>query len=223
MQPELESLLQADVSSTELSDWARAELRRGIKPAALVLALQEAGWAPELATYFVQRAERASRGHLRRKAVAIAATGAAWLAAGVGAIVVGHQLGGTWSTQGPLLVGWGIIACGAMRLIGGMAKARRYADGAVRAGSPAPSSTIDLGSGSAGDGLAISASAAADLKLFGLAPGATRETVHQAYKDRAKLWHPDRFAATSELRSHAEKRMKLLNAAYARVQERQAD
>jgi hypothetical protein len=226
MREDLATLLRSDASSTELSDWALSELRRGAKPAAVARALEEAGWAPQLAAYFTQRLERVCQGDLRRKAALIAGTGAMWMAVGIGGIFVGHELGGTWSTHGPLVVGWGVVACGAMRLIGGAARALSI--GRAKRASGAMKHALAMGwndqpAAARTDLLQPTPSAAADLRLLGLPPGATLETAHRAFKAHAKMWHPDRFDAASELRPHAEKRMKLFNAAYARVRERLSD
>lgn len=51
---------------------------------------------------------------------------------------------------------------------------------------------------------------------LGLAPDASAEEIHEAYRRLAKLWHPDRYAvAPPELRARAERRMRAVNAAHA--------
>jgi DnaJ-class molecular chaperone len=49
-------------------------------------------------------------------------------------------------------------------------------------------------------------------------PGATREAVTAAYRQMAKLYHPDKVAALAgEFRDLAEMRMKEINAAYQQL------
>jgi preprotein translocase subunit Sec63 len=51
-------------------------------------------------------------------------------------------------------------------------------------------------------------------EILGLKPGATREEVDEAYRDLAKVWHPDRFSGNPRLQKKAEEKIKEINAAY---------
>jgi DnaJ-domain-containing protein 1 len=56
---------------------------------------------------------------------------------------------------------------------------------------------------------------ASPYQVLGLKPGATREEIQSAYKVLAKQYHPDRVASLGEeFRLLAERRMKVINAAY---------
>jgi hypothetical protein len=44
--------------------------------------------------------------------------------------------------------------------------------------------------------------------------GASQDDIKQAYKDLAKVWHPDRFSDNPRLQQKAEEKMKQINAAY---------
>ena len=51
--------------------------------------------------------------------------------------------------------------------------------------------------------------------LLGIAPGASREEVTEAYRALAQIYHPDRYAeATPRVQAEAHKRMQALNAAF---------
>lgn len=59
-----------------------------------------------------------------------------------------------------------------------------------------------------------------DYTMLGVKNDATADEVRQAYRDLAKIWHPDRFSPDdSRLRKKAEDKFKEINAAYARIQE----
>ena len=55
------------------------------------------------------------------------------------------------------------------------------------------------------------------IETLGVKPGASEEEVTQAYRDLAKVWHPDRFADNSRLQKKAEEKLKEVNAAYEYV------
>ena len=54
--------------------------------------------------------------------------------------------------------------------------------------------------------------------ILGLEPGASLDDVKQAFRDLAKVWHPDRFAHDERLRTRAEATFKQINAAYQQLQ-----
>jgi hypothetical protein len=55
---------------------------------------------------------------------------------------------------------------------------------------------------------------------LGVKNDSTPEEVKQAYRDLAKVWHPDRFdGGDTRLRKKAEETLKEINSAYARIQE----
>lgn len=54
--------------------------------------------------------------------------------------------------------------------------------------------------------------------VLGVAPGASHEAIHQAYRRLAKLWHPDRYTfAPPELQARAERRMRAISRAWAEL------
>ena len=54
--------------------------------------------------------------------------------------------------------------------------------------------------------------------ILGVAPDAAHETIHQAYRRLAKLWHPDRYTfAPPPLRERAERRMRAISRAWAEL------
>ena len=52
------------------------------------------------------------------------------------------------------------------------------------------------------------------LDVLGLAPGATKLQLEDAYRDLVKVWHPDRFVSDPSLRLKAQEKLRELNAAY---------
>lgn len=52
------------------------------------------------------------------------------------------------------------------------------------------------------------------LELLGLKPGASAQEVKAAYRDMAKVWHPDRFAHDPRLQEKAQNKLKEINEAY---------
>ena len=54
--------------------------------------------------------------------------------------------------------------------------------------------------------------------LLELPVGSSYEEVKNAYRMMTKVWHPDRFAADTELRHKAEEKLKLINVAFQILQ-----
>jgi hypothetical protein len=52
------------------------------------------------------------------------------------------------------------------------------------------------------------------LEVLGLAPGASKQELDDAYRDLVKVWHPDRFQNDPTLRLKAQEKLRDLNAAY---------
>ena len=211
-------------SAQDIYQWARRKLASGEGPARVAARLRGQGWAPELADYFVRQVDQATAPDRRRRAVFVALTGSAWLVLGSAGMIAGHKIGGTWSTQGPLLVGWGVVVCGLLRLaggvanlirshgVGGAASARRRA---LRASRGRRKATIKK--------QPISPLRALDLQILGLSDDATPESASQAYKNLAKFWHPDLYQEASDIRERVEWRMKAINSAYSRIKGRWRD
>ncbi len=51
-------------------------------------------------------------------------------------------------------------------------------------------------------------------KVLEVEPGASQNEIKQAYKDLAKVWHPDRFTDNPRLQQKAEVKLKQINTAY---------
>lgn len=54
-------------------------------------------------------------------------------------------------------------------------------------------------------------------EILGLEPGTSQEDVKRAYRDMAKVWHPDRFPNDPRLQQKAEAKLRDINEAYERV------
>ncbi len=52
------------------------------------------------------------------------------------------------------------------------------------------------------------------LEILGLSAAASEAEIKQAYRDMAKVWHPDRFPNDLRLRAQAEEKLKQINEAY---------
>jgi curved DNA-binding protein CbpA len=54
-------------------------------------------------------------------------------------------------------------------------------------------------------------------RILEIQPNASPEEVKAAYRDQAKVWHPDRFANDPRMQLKAQERMRRINDAYARL------
>ena len=54
-------------------------------------------------------------------------------------------------------------------------------------------------------------------EILGAKPGASAQELKAAYKDMAKVWHPDRFAHDPPLQQKAQEKLKEINEAYAHL------
>lgn len=54
-------------------------------------------------------------------------------------------------------------------------------------------------------------------ELLGVAPGTSGRELKDAYRDLAKVWHPDRFAHDPRLQRKAQEKLKEINEAYERL------
>ena len=54
-------------------------------------------------------------------------------------------------------------------------------------------------------------------ELLGVAPGASGQVLKEAYRDLAKVWHPDRFSHDPRLQQKAQEKLKEINEAYEQL------
>lgn len=54
-------------------------------------------------------------------------------------------------------------------------------------------------------------------ELLGVRPGASAQELKEAYRDLAKVWHPDRFSHDPRLQQKAQEKLKEINEAYERL------
>jgi hypothetical protein len=54
-------------------------------------------------------------------------------------------------------------------------------------------------------------------ELLGVEPGASGQELKDAYRDLAKVWHPDRFSHDPRLQQKAQEKLKEINEAYAQL------
>lgn len=54
-------------------------------------------------------------------------------------------------------------------------------------------------------------------EILELEPGASPEEVKRAYRDLAKVWHPDRFSHDPPLQQKAQEKLKEINRAYEKL------
>ncbi len=91
-----------------------------------------------------------------------------------------------------------------------------------------PREGVDTGSTSSARGERARRNAEAEvekvgslLKVLGAEPGASQREIDAAYKNKAKVYHPDKVASlAAEVRDMAELRMKEINSAYAELKRR---
>lgn len=55
------------------------------------------------------------------------------------------------------------------------------------------------------------------LETLGLSPGASAQEIKAAYRDLAKVWHPDRFTHEPRLQQKAQEQLKAINDAYQQL------
>jgi len=165
-----------------------------------------------MARYFARHITDQTYAERRACALRLSIWGGIWLVAALLILLVVHQITGTWSAHGPWLVGWIVVICAAVRVVGGMLLLPHRKD----------MSSITLTDGSIDahpTGLAPLATTGSilDFQLLGLRPDSSPDDVRRAHRELAQIWHPDRFADSADLRVRAEQRMKQINAAYARL------
>jgi hypothetical protein len=55
------------------------------------------------------------------------------------------------------------------------------------------------------------------LAILGLGPAATQKEIKEAYRDLARVWHPDRFTGDPRLQKKAEETLQKINGAFERL------
>jgi DnaJ-domain-containing protein 1 len=128
-----------------------------------------------------------------------------------------HWLVGSWSTDGPLLVGWLVVAINALRLAAHGLSRWRFAGGASAADGGTSQAMYGPGERQLWQPSSSPASEILDWQVLGLAPGASLQNLSAAYRVQAQIWHPDKYIDAPDIQSRAAQRMKRINAAYARL------
>jgi hypothetical protein len=54
-------------------------------------------------------------------------------------------------------------------------------------------------------------------RILGLQPGVSAKEIKRAYRDLAKVWHPDRFTHDPRLQARAQEQLKMINKAYEQL------
>jgi DnaJ domain len=197
---------EAGYSAEELFAWASQRLLNGTSTARLVSDLVERGLAPQMAEYFARHTAYETFSARRKHALRLALEGGAWLAGSLLTLLIIHHTTGTWSGDGPWMLGWSVAACGVLRVVGGIL--------ALPRGSRSNRARAQLGNIGAPGARTASL---VDLQTLGLQRDASPAAIHESYRKLARIWHPDRFADSLGMRMRAEQRMKHINAAYARL------
>jgi hypothetical protein len=200
---------RAGRSADELYAWAARRLHSGVSTARLAFGLVERGLPAPMAAYLARHIAHETYPQRRAKAWRLTLEGIGWLAGSAAAFTVVHTAGGTWPAPGPAILGWAVVGCGILRVAGGILTLPRRSDSRRLESRTAGSAAAD------GDVPAL-----LDFQTLGLQPDAPLAAIQQSYRELARIWHPDRFADSAEMRSRAELRMKRINAAYARLSQR---
>ncbi|HSK71458.1 MAG TPA: DnaJ domain-containing protein [Pyrinomonadaceae bacterium] len=56
-------------------------------------------------------------------------------------------------------------------------------------------------------------------EILGLKPGASQKEIKAAYRDLARVWHPDRFCSDPRLQAKAQEKLKEINEAYEKLRD----
>jgi len=194
-------------SAEELYAWARRRLLNGASNTRLVRALIERGLPTQMAEYFAHHIADQTYSERRAHAFRLTMEGGAWLVGSLVILLTIHQTIGMWSAHGPWLLGWAVVACGALRILGGIFMRPRRADSnRRRLRQPAHiRSSVN------------SSPLLLDFQALGLKRDASPAAIHESYRELARVWHPDGFVDSIDMRMRAEQRMKRINAAYARL------
>jgi len=56
-------------------------------------------------------------------------------------------------------------------------------------------------------------------EILGLKPGASQKEIKAAYRDLARVWHPDRFSSDPRLQAKAQEKLKEINEAYEKLRD----
>lgn len=194
-------------SAEELHAWASGRLRGGVAHTRLIPGLVERGLPRQLAEHFARDIADQTYPERRTRALRLTAEGGVWLGGSLLGLLIIHQTAGTWSAHGPWLLGWGVVACGVLRLVGGVLALPPQGTSKRRPVHRAAMTPSD----------ATGRASLLDFQTLGLGSDASPQAIHDSYRELARIWHPDRFADSAEIRVRAEQRMKRINAAYSRL------
>lgn len=195
-------------SADELYAWAVRRLHSGASGARLAVELIDRGLPASMAQYFARHVADETYPARRAYALRLAMEGAAWLVGSL-LVIIAIRAAGRPPGPGPSLLGWAVVACGILRVLGGLLTLPRNS----RARRAASHQAIAVPSQDGAPSLL-------DFQTLGLEPNAPLTDIQQSYRELARIWHPDRFADSADMRSRAELRMKRINAAYSRLSRR---